>query len=1039
LGVAFLRFGIRICSFLRRKYAACTRSPPESDQLSGKNMNKRAGLVDLGFFLLRTPALTSAGVYRDTALSNNVPLSEVRALFETDEMREILFLASESLYEAIYQRTPNEREIIAAVKYFIRSSLRPTPFGASASISLGNVSSETKITLSDRVHRSIEIDQDVAASWLELHASVSPSSVLRLNDSLVDKGSYFSFVTITGRGSTRRYRLDKIEKTEALSIAVSKLATGPQVCTTILAALVTKYPHQNSTTALGFLTKLFKAGVVELAPSIKRDAQTDLLGQAKIMAFSAGKGSNKKIVSTLKAVGMNGSPLGERMAAYKVAQSISQTSDPLSLPFRGRSPVYLVQTRECEEISLSKQRVGDLATSLSEIRTWLLQPTGRLTKFKEALYERYADGCVPLSLALDAETGLGSDWYFQPTPHLEQGRDNSDLIGIINTGISQRKREVHIPAVRPNGNQRQPLPPFFTIHASLVALGSENDLRWEFKGGLGAPALATLGRFGAAIPELADKMREIAAQEEEEAGPDCIIAEVDHVPDGRIGNVLIRPRIYSTTISYLGGSCSSQQSMKVEDLSIQVHNGTIWLRHNSTGRRILPRLTHAHGYDTAFSLPIYRFLGLLQKEEQGNLSFSIGGFGLKLPYVPRIVYKNLILSREQWRLSVLDVERLIEALKDEASSENGALDNILNDLLLPPTIRISRSDNFLEVDLRTKLGRSILMHELKKPDQPLIEEVLEKDLSITKDTTGKPFRNELIIPVRDHSNSSRRQSAPPMAFADTHPPGGEWLYLKAYVGDTWVREKLLSQFSDLARSTQRMGGLAYFVRYIDRAKHIRLRATAPSKWLWGEFRETLESVFSTCRFTYSTSLSYETYAREVTRYGGLEGVQHCERIFAADSVAAADIWSSFPGLSHNFEAQVEIAALGYDSLLNDFGLSKDEKRVFLAQRFEAYKAEQLHDKSARSQVKEFIRSVSIQNREKKFDVAHLDNIFKERSSQMHPDVAGLIGKCATWMSSPLEGILHMSANRLFEERSRYWEMVSLGVALRRLEQKSYTS
>ncbi|WP_204268481.1 lantibiotic dehydratase, partial [Escherichia coli] len=59
-----------------------------------------------------------------------------------------------------------------------------------------------------------------------------------------------------------------------------------------------------------------------------------------------------------------------------------------------------------------------------------------------------------------------------------------------------------------------------------------------------------LGRFGSGNPQLASRLADFQRPAESDDRP--IVAEIVHMPEGRVGNVVIRPVLSEFEIAYLG-------------------------------------------------------------------------------------------------------------------------------------------------------------------------------------------------------------------------------------------------------------------------------------------------------------------------------------------------------------------------------------------------------------------------------------------------------------------------------------------------------
>ena len=89
-----------------------------------------------------------------------------------------------------------------------------------------------------------------------------------------------------------------------------------------------------------------------------------------------------------------------------------------------------------------------------------------------------------------------------------------------------------------------PLPDSFAVMAAVAAASEEALARGEFRvrlDGVSGPSGARLlGRFCHADPELHQHVAQ-HVRAEEALQPDAVFAEIVHLPEGRMGNILARP------------------------------------------------------------------------------------------------------------------------------------------------------------------------------------------------------------------------------------------------------------------------------------------------------------------------------------------------------------------------------------------------------------------------------------------------------------------------------------------------------------------
>jgi len=157
-------------------------------------------------------------------------------------------------------------------------------------------------------------------------------------------------------------------------------------------------------------------------------------------------------------------------------------------------------------------------------------------------------------------------------------------------------------------------------------------------------------------------------------------------------------------------------------------------------------------------------------------------------------------------------------------------------------------------------------------------------------------------------------------------PGSDWLYLKLYHPASLAEELIagpVRSFTQFACSAA-LADAWFFIRYADPDPHLRIRFHGEPGTLIGplwravcEWATELVGDGRCMRFT------IDTYERELERYGGPDGMRVAEAVFAADSVASAQILALRPQLRTLDRTAVVI--LTTDDLLAAIGLSEMQR------------------------------------------------------------------------------------------------------------------
>jgi thiopeptide-type bacteriocin biosynthesis protein len=443
-----------------------------------------------------------------------------------------------------------------------------------------------------------------------------------------------------------------------------------------------------------------------------------------------------------------------------------------------------------------------------------------------------------------------------------------------------------------------------------------------------------LGRFCHADDELRRLVRAHLAAEEA-VHQDRVFAEIVHLPEGRVGNILCRPVLRGYEIPYLGRSgAPADRQLPLSDLLVSVRDERIVLRSRRLGREVVPRLTTAHNHVTR-GLGVYRFLCALQSQHVSpGVTWDWGPLA-QAPFLPRVVSGRVILSRARWNLTGDDLAAFREP---PGAGQFAAVQRLRERCRMPRYVALADGENELAADLDNVLSLEMLAHEVRgRAYAALVEMVPGPDELCSSGPEGA-FTHQVIIPFVQPP--SPRQEVPPPTparagsaapCARRFPPGSEWLYVKLFTG-TATADQVLRRIASVLTWALTSGGADqwFFLRYGDPDWHLRLRIHgAPNRLL----HETLPLLTRVTAPLLDTGelwrLQLDTYEREVERYGGATGIRLAERVFHADSDAVLAIVRDLTG-DAGAELRWRVALRGVDLLFDDLGLTLEQKRDIAA-------------------------------------------------------------------------------------------------------------
>ncbi|MDY7228737.1 lantibiotic dehydratase [Hyalangium rubrum] len=1050
-----------------------------------------APLTPSGFFVLRTPLLPfdellslgqelvaplvplddgpalEAALARDRALLRE----RLRRLVARPEVREALFLASPSLDEslALWLREPEgergQKVERALVRYVARMAGRPTPFGLFAGCSLGRTGDTTVLRTGPREHyrRHGRLDMDFL---LALTDALGKAPELRgelryrCNDSLYRAAGRVRWTSARIEKNVRGYHLVTAEPTAYLEATIEQARHGVRL-SELAAHLVSADPEISLEDAESYLTELVDAQLLvpELAPRVTGDEPLEgLIASLREHPGALSTLTTERLgraATSLRELDRVG--LGARGEQYRaIAAELEGLSAPVELPRLFQVDLY----KPAPEAQLGPDVLAELRRAIELVRR-MTRSDDALRSFVEDFVTRYGDEEVPLLEALDEECGIGFQASKAPSaageplleglPFPEQPR-SAGTFGARETALLRKLHEALTTGalcveLSPEDLEKltvsQPpvLPDAFAAMAVLSAASPEELSAGRFQlflSSVSGPSGALLmGRFCHGEPALAAAVAE-HLRSEEALRPDAVHAEIVHLPQGRIGNVLLRPVLRGHEIPFLGRSgAPSERQLPLEDLSVRVEDERVVLRSRRLGREVIPRLTTAHNFTGPMNLGVYRFLCALQSQGTAPaLQFDWGPLS-RAPFLPRLTFGRVVLSRARWRVE----QEPLQALGRTSGAERySAVQRLRAELHLPRRIHLAEGDNELPVDLDNALDVESLVQLVKDlPGAVLLEPFAGPEGLCATGPEGR-FTHELIVPfVRgDRVPKPARVAVPlPALFPRRFPPGTEWLQVRLYTGTAGADAVLREVVAPVVRQVVSSGAADnwFFIRYVDPDWHLRLRFHGRPEVLLGEVFPALwraAAPFLEDRRLWNVQLG--TYEREVQRYGGPEAIALAERLFCADSEAVLGILQSLEELG-GAGARWRLAACGIDTLLGDLGLELEARHALLrrlradfGKRFKVDAAFERRLGERFRRERPTLESLLEAEPGAREPLSPALELLRRRSERVAPVVAELralerSGRLSCSIEEQAASYVHMHTNRLFRDAALAQELV----------------
>jgi thiopeptide-type bacteriocin biosynthesis protein len=1052
-----------------------------------------------GFFALRTPllpiedflalsrglgfsrTLCDGGDWAAAAASDRELLrARLQQFAERAEVKEALWLASPEFFAALstWKQTPErekgERLEQSLYRYMARMTSRPTPFGLFAGCSVGKIGTATRLEIGPRTAywRRSRLDMEYLCNLAQKISSdpvLQGQLLFRPNTSLYLAAGRYHHAQSHVSDALRSYRLIATEPTPYLANTLARASAGATVeC--LASALVKDDPEVTMDEAREYVRQLIASQVLvsDLVPPITGPEPVDdmlaQLDREEYLSLKTGLGSVAEHVGKLDRGGV-----GNDLDGY---QQIVNIVSQLPAEFKLEHLIQVDMMKPADNACLDQGLVQDILRGVDVLRSLSLPSQDPFEEFKDDFRERYQDQEIPLVLALDDEVGIGFEHKAATGTMLEP------LIQTLNLTAAQQKPEakatkrefILLSKLEELARQKAsvleldshlleslrtenplPLPHAFAVMGALAttpANGAQTKYSFYLHTVSGPSGANLLGRFCHAHCQLTDCVKEhLEAEEDAQSGRNVVFAEVAHLPEGRIGNILYRPVLRQYEIPFLATSrIARDRQIPVSDLTVSVVNDRVVLRSQRLGCEVAPRLTSAHSYMHGRNLKLYKFLCLLQSQGlAGALTWNWGILD-QASFLPRVVIGNIVLAPARWRLT----HDVIEKLSRRGPGRLLSIHEWRIGAGVPRFVLLAEADNQLLIDFENVLSMETLIEYIKKRESALLLDAFPGPDDLCARGPEGSFTHEVVIPfVRTKAQPTREDASsisvspsrksPPAKVANgqrSFLPGSEWLYARIYASPSHVDRLLIEHIKPLVEevlATQDADGW-FFVRYGDPHWHLRLRLHGNPSTLSARVLPQLWECFNRKQQGRVWRVQLDTYERELERYGGLAGIRIAERLFQLDSELMLALLSAIPGRLGS-ELRWHMGFVSVDTLLAGLGFSRSarytlvnnlgklqEKRLVVNRQYK----KQLSDKFRNERRHlEALLATSASNGEFPPLASAALRLYAERLEAVRAELerAQQAGELTNSIAELAGSYVHMHLNRLFRSAANAQEMV----------------
>ena len=993
----------------------------------------------------------------------DITWEEIQEIFKNPKHREALFIGSPNIFKALEMwengeafQTEDELKNLkgSLYKYTSRLANRCTPFGLWASVSTIDLGKETNIDVENaELKRTTKFDMYFLGEILpEITKNKDIRNVLKYypNNSMYKVMDKYRFVEYYFKDSARCHKISEVDINDYLEKTIEIAQKGATINELIKPITDDNISIEDANAFIHqIIDSQFFVSELEftLTGNDYLESLLTVLVEDRFNFYEANV--VKELLHSLKS-----KITAIDDSVFNSPEKYREIHEQIETKIQEADITKLFQVDSYKDMSsstLSYSTIKKLRIAIVALNK-LQGKRNNLTldDFKKKFQERYEEYEQPLINVLDPDLGIGyGRGSGAKTPLV-------DKLAIRGNYTSERKISWNDKTgflFKKALNALQTGAPEITLNDQDINQFKENEKLYpdsfstffnifhengkekiHLKSVWGPSANGLIGRF-AHLDESIETMCNNLHQHEKSLHPDKILAEIIHLPQARTGNILYRKFQRDYEIPYLGNSSLDKEyQLDVSDLYVSVKRGKVILRSKRLNKEIIPRLGNAHNYSSN-ALPIYHFLCDLQDQEQSGLSFSWGGLQNDFDFLPRVSYKDIVLSRATWNLTSNTIKSILDNKEENAIEVVRAFQRERN---IPNVVSFTQGDNEVVVNFENDLSCSTFYYMLKG------EHFIQlKEFFFSEDTVTGAYCNEFVLPsYKNAPKSSETQQSTPLETSKSsiqkasYSTGDEWLYYKFYCGER-VGEKLLNQAIKPIVDELEANNLInkwFFIRYADKdGHHLRFRIHLNDQTQFSECVLIIKKhiqPFENNLLIWKTQT--DTYLRELQRYG-FESIDATEALYYNDSECTVKFADMIEGDAGE-RIRWLFSLLSMDHLLNDFGFDVKQKMQLLNIAKTGFGKEFNKTGALNKQVNELysenMTSIeSFLNEEAKTGMyTPLWAILKERSSKNDVVVTKLKSLAEQnilpgGLENTILSYLHMVCNRIFLAKQRIHEMV----------------
>lgn len=683
-------------------------------------------------FVIRRPSLN----YN----SKPIEKSYVEDLIRQESFQEAIYYASPDLYSELMKyiagKLPEkkiQRMIATIYKYAERIHYRSTPFGMFAFCSVGHYSKKTEIPEDAELKPHYRYDCQFLYDYtFFLVKSANPLllSTLSLcaNQTCLTVSDHIRMHVRNETGTITEIR---VKRTDLLEFILSSAQCGIE-CKDLVKSCLEEYDIKEAE-LIEYIKKLILKGV------LVSDLQVETTGEDNFVRIvkkwgNLGLPLLPELIHTMEVLQGTANFADKKLAI----ESLYNKSHQLGFNVK-RNQMIQVDAYGMDEVGID-DKVRESLEEWFELLLSICAPTGSpLVNFANRFAARYESMSVPLLEVLDKQVGIGynpgfpshstliDNIYSIPSNRQVNSAVKTYSLTIMEQAILNRLIDSDSLATKRISLTEEDFKRYgkinhsdfcmsFTCMFSIVGYNKNGPLLngIHFSG---PSATCLLTRFADGHYGIKSIVTEIA-NTEQCSNENIAMAEISHLSRPHSGNVQIRPDVRKHVIPYLAyngdGEC---HAIDIRDLTVSVVGGKVKLNSIHLDKEVCPCFSSAYNYKFGTS-DLYQFLGDLQRQNATkNLSSQLDSLLNMLGHLPRVTYKNIVVSAETWIIDNTWTDIDFARGKESYINKHKKLG-------MPRHLSFSQGDNYFIVDSASDISIRELFNLTKKMRKVTLNEFL---------------------------------------------------------------------------------------------------------------------------------------------------------------------------------------------------------------------------------------------------------------------------------------------------------------------------